>query len=421
MFHNNLSKQKVAEKLEPLFYACSPVTIKYSKAPLCTDNKYEEITVQEFEEQHGCKWTDSLVASSKIRDKIWQDNKKHPKVADSHIEERLHNPLNTLVICEIDSTVGKGVFLATEAASLPAGTVIGIYAGELVNQSFVAVDNEYSMLLQEDEHKNSVVYEEMLASSVSGKKYRNITAFIQDAPDDYTLDSVEIKSDVSYAKENIATANVFVNATTYKGCPVSYMITARVIKPGEQLFFPYEGCHWNDVQRKKRCVFNKKGAVVGQFVSSSIIQMNADYKPTKEMCASRLELALAAQALSFLKKPKVNTFEASKRFIADVISTLEIHEKRYQLDTPEGAYIKRLQEKFNAGSNIDKRFNNIHQVLSDKDYQELLGKLGTLKKELIFHMRLYQNTQPKPQSTTKIAVAAQPGSQVEQRSMGYRR
>lgn len=378
------------KKLEPAFFARSPGKIKHAKQIPVIDKKYEETPTQEYAKSLGIEWTDAIVLDSSLRNKLWEDS-THPKKALSLIEDRCQNPLDNLVICDINPEIGKGVFVAADAKPIPAGTIIGIYAGELTNKFFRQGENEYTMSLGCKEHAVSSLQMQGIYSDA--KKTRNITAFIQDAPDEMHLQSITVNSNKSLAKEMIATANLLVFPAIYKGCPISFLATVREISPGEQLLFPYEDDgFWTN---KNRCVFDKNGHVIGKFSSATAIQLDNKSITTKDMLAPRWETNIVKSICKKLLKLNENTFDSRQRFISDVLSTLEVHANRHSKETAEWKYIETLRQGFIKSNQVSTQFNNLHHGLSDKSNQDLLKSLGTLRGELIFHMKHYQATKPK--------------------------
>ncbi|MEO8401698.1 MAG: SET domain-containing protein [Gammaproteobacteria bacterium] len=388
------------ETPEPLFYAKSPETIRYFKGLPSLTKESEELTPQKLAERGGYAWTDSAVASQSIRDAIWSD-KQYPKTAISDLEERLHNPLTTLVICEMNSVVGKGTFLAPDAKPLPAGTVISVYAGEICDTPLsIKKMSGYGMILTSEEHAASVVSKKLKIPQADGIKYRNITAFIQHAPDEDVLGKATVTP--KDEKKYIATSNCFIAAGTYKGCPVSYIVTSQEIQPGEPLFISYE----NYFNGRDYCAFDRNGNVIGTFTKENTIQINSDYDLKNAKPATRMKLPEAQRIAISLESPKLDTFNASKRFAADVTLALDTHQKRYAAESPEYNFIKLLQKNFNNGDDTAAKFNSLHVLLSD-DKNPLISPAGTLRmlrNELVFHMKKYNETKPKPMSTTKPSV-----------------
>ena len=133
MSSSSKSIDKKETNLEPAFFARSLLKIKHSKFLPCINKQYEETPTHEYAQSQGIEWTDSMMMTRELRDAIWQD-KEFKKTAISRVEERLHNPLDSLVICDSEK-VGKGVFLAPDAKSLPPGTVIHVYASEIEDRT----------------------------------------------------------------------------------------------------------------------------------------------------------------------------------------------------------------------------------------------------------------------------------------------
>lgn len=307
------TKKDMLRPLQPIIFAKSISKIKYAKQPpllsLLPENQselYQELPIADFLQYTGLKrWTDSLVANESDHPKIKHDyknilnvfnpayilyrifyplynslfplvdaNNEPLRVNDSQallekIEDRLLNPIDSFIICEIHPEVGKGVFLAIDAKTIAKNTIIGIYSGEyLVKKPNHLIDNTYMMSLSGIAKKMSFKN----APGINAKEYGNITRFFQDLPAEEELTSIPAKFLPAIATENLNALGAI-----YRGVPLLYFVTTRDIEPGEQIGFSYRGNYWIKGRVGKRKIFNKKCEIIGRFVDSNKIQLENSF------------------------------------------------------------------------------------------------------------------------------------------------
>lgn len=336
-----LLENRADAKLEPLFFARSPATIKYAKQPLPVNKAYTEISTEIFAKEQKIHWTDGMVGSPDKRDVLWEDT-RFPKLSISQIEQRLHNPLQSLVVCEMDPRVQKGLYLDVDGPEIRCGEIITIYAGEL-NDYFESLKSSmYRMALDAKEHESSPFKKFNIRSTVCAESFGNIIRYAQDLPDGITeLASAQVISEDALAADKILTANAIVVPYIYKGCPIAVLIALRDIKPGEQIGFSYEG---NYQHGEKRYVFNTQGKIIGHFVGqdkiviNSLASKNSEKAPRADL--KHMQLILKPIILS----PAIDTFDHEEQFVGNILYILDIYKNRYHDNTVAMEYINFLKK-----------------------------------------------------------------------------
>ncbi len=397
-----------AKRLEAVFYAKSPEYVNFSEDSSRL-KEVKKIPIEEFSKQQGFQWTDSMLVSPEIRDKLWED-KEYPKKVFTPIEERLHNPLNNFVIA-INNELGKGVFVSLDSKPIPIGTIIGIHAGE-IGSSDVVHYSDYAMDLATDEQKDSVISKLVPHAQSWAEQYGNFTRYIQDLPSEEELTKLNAPKLV---KNNIAVENIMLCPTIYCGCPITLMITTRDIQPGEQLGYSYGDMMWSDaighivndkgvvgeiiekysnIPAKQRCIFNKKGEVIGHIIKKDeeqSVELKDSYKPTKEMNAPRVQInRLRAVMEPLLVNPKEDGFDYKKSFITNVIFALKIFATRYSDESDEAKFIKQLLDSFiKVSADPNHAYHCLRNAWKDPKNDAVCKKLDVLRKECSFNMCRY--------------------------------
>lgn len=254
-----MRKIKISDlKLRPAFYASSPPTIKYSEKHISEKTPYQELSITAISEICGLeKWTDSLLISKSYQNK--QANAlKFTQSMLKHLKHRLQNPLTSLVVCEIDTQVGKGLFLDVNEKMLPKDTLLGIYAGKLQQGKKPAQASYLMSLWGVDGFKDI-----QTSSFIDAREYGNFFRFMQDLPSEEELQATTVSLEM---KNQVATENITTLGGLYRGYPVMCFMALRDIHPGEQLGYSYRGNYWEHTIEQRR-VFNKWGRVIGQFTS----------------------------------------------------------------------------------------------------------------------------------------------------------
>jgi hypothetical protein len=229
---------------------------------------------------------DGLVGDPALLKAIQQDS-TYSKHILPYLETLLAFPLDSLVICETGDQSGKGVFLSLDAKPIPTGTVVGVYAGHLYDACLDrrGDDSRYRVSAREEEHQLSIVKQLLLSPSIDGRAYGNITRYFQDLPEPPTLLQTSIVTKTGTAstelekkaRNNIATANLFIWPGVYRGVPISFLATMTDIQPGDQLGWSYGG----NFDFEKKLVFNNAGKIIGYYKDNNTILIE-DIQSLKE-------------------------------------------------------------------------------------------------------------------------------------------
>ena len=274
-------EKKAALNFKPAFFTQSPSKLKYASKPIRLAADIQEMPINDLAKICGLKgWTDGLYIPENYR-KRWcpekriesSDPDKKSTLASERellkqIEERLRNPLTSIVVCEINDQVGKGVFLALDAKPLPADTILGIYSG-VFKKNEGKLDYTYALSL------SGIVEDSDLkkAPIIDAKDYGNVFRLLQDLPSAEELQQIKDLSQDQLqrlAVENVQTAGIF-----YQGYPIMYFKTILPIEPGDQLGFSYRGGYWNNWVNKRK-LFDKNANIIGHFLTEDTVEFYAD-------------------------------------------------------------------------------------------------------------------------------------------------
>jgi hypothetical protein len=377
-------KSKIVGPLEPAFYAKQPPTIKYAAEP---NASYVTIPTTQFAADRKFEWTESIVLSPEFRDTLWQD-KKHPKLSATRIEERLHNPLD-LVIIKLNDVMGEGLALSKESKAIPAGGVITIYAGA-VEDSLTPSTNNYTMPVAEPEQKASAIAELFSRPRINASQHRGFGSYIIDAA---SMQEIQASTLPATALSNVLEENCVRLPVLYKGCPIQVFIACRDIQPGELITSAYEGSIWANA---KRCVLNKNLEMIGHFNKRGQIELNPTYKPTPEMAAPRINMGVTAVGVTLRElssNKSVDKFDYKLRFTADIQTALNTFAARLPKNSNEEKFVTRLKVAFNSNvdaDNLSAAYTAAQEVFRDKaEFDKVKARLAPLKAEFIFHMTKY--------------------------------
>jgi hypothetical protein len=162
------------------------------------------------------------------------------------IKNCLEHP-KEFVICDMEESVGKGLFLSKNNKPIKAGEVIAIYGGEYREQ--VDEKSEYSVTLS----NNS------LATEIEGTGYRSLASFAQDFPTDEEVDKYYIMP--KGVREKISTANAELSTGIYdKVYPISFLKATKDIFPEKPIGYSYNSISWWNKRGRdeQRCFFDNK-------------------------------------------------------------------------------------------------------------------------------------------------------------------
>lgn len=443
--------------LEPAFFGASPNTVKFAASlDDLHAGRVQEIPTEEFAQQHNFTWIKSMLVSPTDRDQIYQD-KTHPRKNITSVEERLCNPLVDFVVCHVDSRVGNGLFWDPRAkTSIPAGTVLGIYAGSIsspnheiaelsrfpstvkqlqdlaaqmkaITQStsdrsskldqikpmfaqvssclsgFDAFNRTYKMKLSHAEQRDSVLSDLYCMLDADARKYGNVFRFCLDLPSPLSTGEAKLAEphDQKF-KAEIFTANIGVYPAVYQGCPIAYVYAMRRIEPGDPVGFDYQ----NDSNLETRFVFNRRGAIIGEFeTTKKQIKLLPDLQRTTtetEVLGSGFLDILAIQQLTE-SNPPTDSFDFKKTFVLNVNFAIDVFMARFAPGTEQRQLLEETKARFNARENdtADKRYRALFDVWNKKTPPE---GLAAFKAELIGYMQTYK------EQRAKIAAGNQAGA-----------
>lgn len=324
--------------------------IAYSRKPLPQGAPIQLLTHSEFKSKFGCEYTESLfgdrneLAPYLNNEKLHETIRNRPDLPkEQAIAERLNNPLSGLVICEMDESVGCGVFTSND---IPPNTVLFLYAGPIENAKTYQENDAYCYAWIKQEFLSTY---QLPLKAISAKNLRGIAGFMQHLPRDeekhkqYLKEGLlkvfpeeliaargidlnkyvdemmqqhsetdndelnELKLDVG-TKKNLATSNVTFSFTIYKGVPVVVGWTLYGIKAKEQVGTAYGPGYLKNMSPK---YFN----LLGQVLNLTSPQL----PPVSDSSASLPPLDLYRQAVELHRKKEFNAalllFEkALKRF-----------------------------------------------------------------------------------------------------------
>lgn len=246
----------------PLFHAANPTHILYGKS----GGMLSSLSLEEFERRENIIWTNSPVTGKAARKKLFGDE-SFPRKYCLAISEGLANRFNHFAICHINDTVGKGVVYVPPHPDevLAPNTIVGIYSGLLQSANTYRGFCPYGYILHEHEIINQSVFdqEEYGTPFYDAQHYRNLTSYIQHAPEEETLADLNIPDNL---KPIIATANTVIKTDVHLGIPVLYAITTRAIKPGEQLLFDYDASYFEGNAYQ---LFDKNNNIVGSMLDNT--------------------------------------------------------------------------------------------------------------------------------------------------------
>lgn len=396
--------------LEAAFLANSPRKIKYA---LSLEDfhalRIQEFGPEEFGHAFQFEWTDGVLVPPAIRDAIYS-TKKYPRTNITYLEERMYNPLEDFVVCFVSSEAGCGVFLDPRAsAPIPAGAILGVYAGELrqnfendpdrrvtkiehLLEPYRVEFNTQVMSLSAPEHKATAVRDFYPEFQIDAAKFGNITRFCLDMPDFTELESCTIAKPYKPSfKANIMVANLILFAGVYCGCPVTFIAAFRPINPGDPVGFSFE----NGKSKQTRLVYDRQGAVIGKFDPERntriILQPGLTLNKTKHMIPIPTEEEKrVARELNDVPNRPTESFDYETTFVANVNFALNVFMRRFAPNSVERIFLERTHHQFNPEGKVTteqrylvlrERWNELFSLEGLKVFKdEIIGYMATYKK-----------------------------------------
>lgn len=264
--------------------------IAYSDKPLPQQGKITYLTPEEFEKKFGFVYSESLYGDRNELAKYINNPEYTKLLNDRHdlpniekIKERLKNPLDCLVLCDM-GPVGHGLYTSV---ALPPGSVLFLYAGMIGKQG----NHEYSFLYD--------AYGDQ-ANMIDAKQIGGLSRFMQHLPINFEnrrailkkaisekfdsraieahginidefIDEIETKSKRQHSelddlrfldsstKSNIQDCNVILSNVVVDGIPLVVVWTQDGVEANSQLGFPYGTGYWLGSEVR---YFYKNGALV---------------------------------------------------------------------------------------------------------------------------------------------------------------
>ncbi len=370
-------RRKFETAPEPLFFSTRPKTIKLGKL----GKKLFEIPLEKFESHAKITWSDSPLLGQEIRTELFRDT-DFPRGFNAAIAEYLHRDISNFAICDINETVGKGLVFVPSAAkpTLPAGTVLGLYTGIL---SSAHTGNDFYAY----GYRIDKIPETPTAFSALGlgkpffdaERYRNITSYVQHAPDENTLS--QIKNLPDEIKACIARANVLAAPSVHCGVDVLLFCTSRDIRPEkdqtELLFLDY-GSYF---EGKSYQLFDIQGNTVGTVNANNELEIAPGYIPP----ANPRETPKVLPEKDIVKIIENESHEAQNvltlYFFEQVKFVIELYRKRNIPETEKilGEFIQNLAKIKESGTAHDL----IDKVVTIDKKLDPYPALHPLRQELI--------------------------------------
>ena len=253
--------------LVELFDCPTSTVLKVADKPPLLGGKIVEVPTAAFSASEGVTWTEAVLGSKTLKGIITNEFMSEiPSAEELAITHRLQNPFD-LVICDMGSSVGKGVFLSPNSPIIKKGDIVIHYAGKLSDSGKRSDDPDfdpYEIITCESElFKMDNDPEFPINGRISGLTHRNIAAYIQDGPH---KDESERNLFHKSVEKNVATANLGIRSGIYRGCPVTYLVATDDID--QQLLFPYSHeTFWPAAKKHlgiERRFFTRDGAVIDQ-------------------------------------------------------------------------------------------------------------------------------------------------------------
>jgi hypothetical protein len=377
-----LNRFQTKEKTYELaFYAKPPETLKVADKPPLLGGKIQEVPRDEFCRAQGFRYTAGIEIESGLRDRLWHAD-PHAKSVDINIEYITTHPRTDLVLAPMGEGTGMGVFLAPDAAPIPANRAIMIYEGVLDGYERGNCEGSDYLLGFSYEVKPNILYDHFKQQgyAMHAAKVGGIARFVQGGMGDYELSEATGLS--SEDKRHIPTANLVQVINVHGGCPTGFLVTTREILPGEPLMFCYGKEYW--AQRPKK-IFDSKGAIIGEILNNKITIRDLDYLRTLPIAKRLTPEDIAILGTGYPVEP----FNFATKFLHNLQYCTRIYANRYKTNELLFLFLNTLCQAANKTSG-DEAYLAVKTLLADKaSYQSFLLEIQPLKKEIIDHVKEY--------------------------------
>lgn len=279
--------------MKVIISAATPSKIPYMKNPPAQGAEIQYLSPEEFEAKFKCKYTEGVVVKG--------NNKPEATLADfsdaraKAAYERIKNPLEGLVICEMSHGMGCGLFTTKD---IPAGTVICIYAGEynpsssefvyscssvdaakmggfarFMQHQPISAEGHLHYLMQGLKDKRLLAIQENISEEEAAKLLDN-SDYLRKAENkhksnvehskrtsEYNFQDIKFSDAASY--NTTAQSNVFYEIAKVADVDVILMIAMRDIKANESIGFSYGRAYFrHPTINKPPMLFTKTGEVM---------------------------------------------------------------------------------------------------------------------------------------------------------------
>lgn len=329
--------------MRPVFNIVNPGYLLVSDRPLAASGEIKRLDTEEINDKFNFNYAEDIFLPEAFVD-VEFGHTEGREFIWGKIKDRLEHPLNDkLIVCFINSEVGYGVF-AKEF--IPAGTIIGVYAGEI--DSTDNDDKDYGMIFHPtfrinarqtggiarfiqhlpyffekivSEIKsspdidvilrildgNGIFFEgdddlrtiDLIRKSGSNSKYLEKFALkqIEELNNRTVEEQAEIKTKSFLNKiPNLATANVQQYPIQFKNLPAAYLQTLCDIQPNEQLGITYGLTYWNKKGHAPQ-YFDRLGQIIQKNTyMPSLEEIVMRHKKTDELHLPTSETALRRAA-----------------------------------------------------------------------------------------------------------------------------
>jgi tetratricopeptide (TPR) repeat protein len=435
--------------MKELVYATSLSTILYSSKPLSQQAPIISLSIEEAEAKFKFKYTESLWGDREklkayINNPILQQQIMKQKDLPNlqAVLARLESPLKSLIICDMGSPVGHGLFALEDIA---ANTILFLYSGKVTHGKIFEEGDDYSAQwtkgedvaclptkyisaknlgglarfmqhLPLDKARHSAYlkqglekeiknrYGEQQAAELLAAKNISLDEVVSElmAPTSSELEDIKFKDSV---KAQLATTNMTVACIVINNIPVSVCWTPYGIKKGEPIGFNYGPHYWANANKKPK-YFTQAGLIIpAADYSYKIDPLPLSSKPT--LYSHRAPLSLYQEGIQAYKEKNYLQAENILK------NALGLYKQTKGKETAEyGLCYSALASCYRELSNIDmaiyycekallilskhgnkKQLENsqkkYREILSKKPGKELYGRAVLLYKQKEYAMALY--------------------------------
>jgi hypothetical protein len=275
------------------------------------------------------------VTGMMIRDTLFHTSltDKISRLHHTAISHVFYEGFHDFAICDINPTVGKGVFYkpAKKGDVLKKGTIVGVYTGSLTSANTDGAFYPYGYkITRTDIIPQSAFHPLFGIPFYNAEKNRNATSFAGHALTDDELQKLDI---LEQLKRNIATANIGVMTICQFGIPILIFVIMRDMFDGEQWLIDY-GNYWGS--KKNRTgeeasfqLFDVKAQTMGTLNTENQFTLNPDYVTDSAPPAPRCNATAEQEMKGAIERQEGQfTKNSSQYFLTSVRFAIENFRKR---------------------------------------------------------------------------------------------